>query len=105
MGSLHELPHRHSIGESLKYVPDPDGDLHDAVVTRLDAARVRRLLGSLPPLERRVVIWRFGLAGGPTLSHRRIAERLGMAPSAVRTIEKYALNALRASADRRDYAA
>jgi DNA-directed RNA polymerase sigma subunit (sigma70/sigma32) len=81
-------------GDSLKLVPDPDADVEEQVISKLEAARIRRLVGVLPKLERLVLIWRFGLDGS-SLSRRAIAERLRLSPAAVRRIEADALGQLR----------
>jgi DNA-directed RNA polymerase sigma subunit (sigma70/sigma32) len=77
----------------LKLVPDPD-DVQERVISEIEAARIRRLVGSLPKLHRLVITWHFGL-DGLTLSRREIADRLRVRPAAVHRIEAEALRHLR----------
>ena len=87
-----------TLNELLKELPDPDVDVHHTAVTNIEAARVRRLVRTLPALERRVVVARFGLAG-PALSCRETAVRLGLSRTGVSRIERRALNRLRGMYD------
>lgn len=58
-----------------------------------------RLLNSLPPRERQVIDWRFGLSdGGEPSTLGEIGERLGLSRERVRQIEASALMRLRATA-------
>ena len=87
-------PTRPTVRDHLKLVPDPDADVQELVISQLEAARIRRLVGTLPKLHRLVITWRFGL-DGPSLSRRTIADRLRLSPAAVRRIEAEALGHLR----------
>jgi DNA-directed RNA polymerase sigma subunit (sigma70/sigma32) len=78
----------------LKRVPDPDADVPERVISEIEAARIRRLVASLPKLHRLVIAWHYGL-DGCALSRREIAERLRLRPAAVRRIEAEALRHLR----------
>ena len=75
-------------------VADPDADVHEAAVSRIEAARVRRMVRSLPVIERHVIAWRYGLAGEP-LTVRDVAARLGISKSTVADIEARALERMR----------
>lgn len=74
---------------------DLGADVEERVLTSLEAARFRRRLARLGSLERRVLVWRFGIAGSERLSRRQIARRLGLTVSGVRGIEERALERLR----------
>jgi DNA-directed RNA polymerase sigma subunit (sigma70/sigma32) len=76
-------------------VADPDHDVAETAIARIDAARARRQVRSLPMLERKVIIWRYGLLG-EFLTCREVAERLGMSKANAVAIEKRALARLRA---------
>ena len=78
----------------LKLVPDPDADVEERVISEIEAARIRRLVASLPKLDRLVIAWHYGL-DGRALSRREIAERLRLRPAAVRRIEAEGLRHLR----------
>jgi len=63
------------------------------------SAVLAELLESLPPRERQVIDWRFGLSGGDDPSTLgEIGERLGLSRERVRQIEAAALARLRAGA-------
>jgi DNA-directed RNA polymerase sigma subunit (sigma70/sigma32) len=87
-------PTRPTVRDYLKLVPDPDADVQEHVISQFEAARIRRLVSTLPKLDRLVVTWHFGLDGHP-LSRREIADRLRLSPAAVRRIETEALGHLR----------
>jgi RNA polymerase sporulation-specific sigma factor len=76
-------------------VADPDADVHEAAVSSIEAARVRRMVRTLPVLERHVIAWRYGLAGQPPLTVREVAARLGIGKSTVADIEARALSRMR----------
>jgi len=78
----------------LGLVPDQDADVPERVISEIEAARIRRLVASLPKLHRLVIAWHYGL-DGRTLSRREIAERLRVRPAAVRRIEAEGLRHLR----------
>ena len=77
-------------------VVDLDADVEGRVLASLEAVRLRRRLALLGVLERRVLVWRYGIAGSERLSRREIARRLGIPVSRVRRIENQALDQLRA---------
>ena len=79
----------------LKLVPAPDADVEEQVISQIEAARIRRLVGALPKLHRLVITWHFGLDGQKTLGRKAIAERLRLSTSVVRRIERHALCELR----------
>jgi DNA-directed RNA polymerase specialized sigma subunit len=81
--------------EEFERRPDPDADVHEETVARLQAARVRRELTQLPALEQLVLCWRFGVARRPVLSRREIAGRLGYSLRETRRLEERALAQLR----------
>lgn len=83
-----------TLAELLEQLPDPEGDVHDAVVVNIERARVRRFVRSLPAHELKVIALRYGLIGEP-LSCRQVAARLGISHSSVSSIEHRALERLR----------
>ena len=89
-----DQPTAPTVRDHLKLVPDPDADVEEQVISQIEAARIRRLVGALPKLHRLVITWHFGL-DGHTLSRREIADRLRLSPAAVRRIEAEALQLLR----------
>jgi RNA polymerase sigma factor (sigma-70 family) len=76
-------------------VADHSADVHEAAVASIEVARLRRAFRTLPELERRVLAWRFGLAGTEQLSIRQIATRLGLSVGTVWNLEQRGLEALR----------
>lgn len=64
-------------------------------VTSLEVVRLRRAMSELPALEARVLKLRYGVNNAESLSHRRIANRLGLSVGAVRDLERRALAGLR----------
>ncbi len=93
MDAFVQVPYELSY-ERLGDVADPRGDVHEAAVSSIEAARVRRLVGGLPQLERHVICWRYGL-GGESLSVRQVAARLGVSLGGAWKIEQRALEQLR----------
>jgi DNA-directed RNA polymerase sigma subunit (sigma70/sigma32) len=83
-----------TVRDHLKLVPDPDGDVREGLISRIQATRIRHLVSELPKLERTIITLRFGL-DGQSLSRREIAHRLNLRPAAVRRIETEALQLLR----------
>ena len=75
-------------------MPDPDANVQERVISEIEAARIRRLVASVPKLHRLVIAWHYGL-DGRTLSRREIAGRLRLGPGAVRRIEAEGLRHLR----------
>jgi RNA polymerase sigma factor (sigma-70 family) len=92
-----------TLGRLMHNVPDPDSDVHEQAVASIEAARLRRAVRSLPMLERKVIVARYGLVGQP-LSCRQAAARFGLSPSSISTIEHRALDRLRLSYGVRDAA-
>jgi RNA polymerase sigma factor (sigma-70 family) len=85
-------------GRHYTEVADPDADVYEAAVVNIEAARVRRLVRELPDIERRIVMWRYGI-GADVLTVREIARRLGIGKSTVSDIEARALARLRGRLD------
>jgi len=76
-------------------------DPTDALERGERAEALAELLESLPPRERQVIDWRFGLSeGGEPSTLGEIGQRLGLSRERVRQIEAAALARLRASASR-----
>jgi RNA polymerase sigma factor (sigma-70 family) len=73
---------------------DADAALDDA---RL-ASDVARLVAQLPPRERKIVSWRFGLDGAEPLTLGEVGRRLGLSRERVRQLEGGAIARLRALA-------
>ena len=76
--------------------------MEDDCERRDSAERLRAMVGSLPPRERRILTLRYGLDGGPELTQQAVAARLGISRSYVSRIEKRALESLRRLLRRQD---
>lgn len=74
-------------------LPDPTV-MEDDCERRADAARLRKLLGTLSPREQEVLSLRYGLDGRPPRTQQEIAAQLGISRSYVSRIEKRALENL-----------
>lgn len=74
-------------------LPDPTV-MEDDCERRADAARLRKLLRTLPPREQEVLSLRYGLDGRPPRTQQEIAAQLGISRSYVSRIEKRALENL-----------
>jgi RNA polymerase primary sigma factor len=72
--------------------PDPVEEL-DQVQVGLE---LRALLAELPPRERRILDWRFGLSNGSPETLDVVGRRLGLSRERVRQIAEHALQKLRA---------
>jgi DNA-directed RNA polymerase sigma subunit (sigma70/sigma32) len=61
-----------------------------------DSEMVRKLLDKLPPRERKIVMYRFGLDGytGPQRTFKEIGKLVGLTRERVRQLEKIALDKL-----------
>jgi DNA-directed RNA polymerase sigma subunit (sigma70/sigma32) len=81
--------------DELERRADVEADVHEAAVCSIEARRLRRELERLPSLERRVLGFRYGLQGSPSLSRREVARRLGVSLGKVRELERSALEPLR----------
>ena len=68
-----------------------------AANARVDELLARRMLRSLPPIQRALLRMRFGF-GGPALTQRQAAERLGLSRRTVQSYEKAAISMLRSRA-------
>ena len=76
-------------------LPDP-AVMEDACEQRADAARLRKLLTTLPPREQQVLTRRYGLDGRPPCTQQEIAGEMGISRSYISRLEKRALEALSA---------
>jgi RNA polymerase sigma factor (sigma-70 family) len=80
-------------------VDDPSaGDAYDQVLDEVEAEELLPLLSVLSARERKILELHYGL-NGEELSHREIAERLGVSVSRVRQIERRALRKLQRAAE------
>jgi RNA polymerase sigma factor (sigma-70 family) len=79
----------------LEDVPDPDVDVEGEVVARDEARHLYRALARMPERERQVLIWHYGLNGVGELSHRQIAERLGVSRVTAWRLERAGLERMR----------
>jgi RNA polymerase sigma factor (sigma-70 family) len=80
-------------------VDDPSaGDAYDQVLDEVEAEELMPLLSVLSDRERKILALHYGL-NGEELSHREIAERLGLSVSRVRQIERRALRKLQRAAE------
>jgi RNA polymerase sigma factor (sigma-70 family) len=70
----------------------------ERVLTTTTWPSIRALLATLTEREQQVLRWRYGLDGGPELSLRQVARRLGVSAERVRQIEERALVKLRTNA-------
>jgi RNA polymerase sigma factor (sigma-70 family) len=73
---------------------DAEAALEDARLSE----DVAKLVAQLPPRERKIVTWRFGLDGEDQLTLGEIGRRLGLSRERVRQLESVALSRLRAIA-------
>ena len=89
------IERRATVRQLAEAIVDLDADVEERVLASLEAARLRRRLALLGSLERRVLVWRYGIGGSERLSRREIASRLGLTVSRVRSIEERALELLR----------
>lgn len=74
-------------------LPDP-AVMEDDCERRADAARLRKLLETLPPREQQVLTRRYGLDGRPPCTQQEIAGQMGISRSYISRLEKRALQAL-----------
>jgi DNA-directed RNA polymerase specialized sigma subunit len=83
----------------MERLADPEPDVHDSVVVRIEVARVRRYLHRLPALERRIITLLYGV-GDETISRRQAATRFGLSRRALARVEDCALDRLRSMYER-----
>jgi DNA-directed RNA polymerase specialized sigma subunit len=76
-------------------IVDPDVDVEAEALGRIEAAALHRRLPLLPEIERRTLIWSFGLNGVGELTLREIGRRLGCSESNACRIRARALARLR----------
>jgi len=69
-------------------------DVHEDVATRLEASELRGHVRALPPLDRVVIVRRYGLLGAPT-KPQDLARDLHVRIETVRNAERRAMRALR----------
>lgn len=74
-------------------LPD-DTVMEDDCERRADAARLRRLVDTLPARERALLQLRYGLGGGRPATQQQTADKLGISRSYVSRLEKRALTRL-----------
>ena len=74
-------------------LPD-DTAMEDDCERRADAARLRRLVETLPARERTLLRLRYGLDGAHPATQQQTADRLGISRSYVSRLEKRALDRL-----------
>jgi RNA polymerase sigma factor (sigma-70 family) len=75
---------------------DPDvADPSEGIELEQTWSRVARELAGLDERQRRILAWRYGLDGQPTLTLEEIGKRLGLSRERVRQIESNALRHLR----------
>ena len=85
-------------GNPLTYtdVISSDENLTEDVMRHVEGERALMLVRTrLDPRERQVITLRFGLGGGPAMTQREIAVKLGISRSYVSRIEKAAIAKLR----------
>jgi DNA-directed RNA polymerase sigma subunit (sigma70/sigma32) len=87
---------RLAVSDVVVQFPDPDVDVEDDALMRVEAARLWRLVAGLPMAQRRVIVSRYGLGCAPeTVSE--IAARVGLPRTRVWRMEQEALEDLRAA--------
>jgi RNA polymerase sigma factor (sigma-70 family) len=74
------------------------GDAYDQILDEVEAEELMPLLSVLSDRERKILAMHYGL-DGEELSHREIAERLGLSVSRVLQIERRALRKLQRAAE------
>ena len=77
----------------------PPGQVEEQVVQRLDLAKVKALVRTLPRKERLVIEMRYGLLDGAAHPQHEVAALLGISRSYVSRLEKKALALLREGMD------
>ena len=85
-------------GNPLTYtdVISSEENLPEDVMRSVEADRAMALVRTrLEPRERQVIVLRFGLFGGPVMTQREIAIKLGISRSYVSRIEKAAMDKLK----------
>ncbi len=83
--------------EGAGQVADHEVDVAHDAITAAEICALRRELNwlrTVAPIEAQVVCWSFGI-GGPRLSRREAADRLGYSPSGVQEILKRGVARLR----------
>ena len=85
-------PDRHEL--AIEIVDPAAGEAYERVDGRLTGTRLDTLLDSLPPLQRRVIVLRYGITGEERTS-AQIAAELDISPSRARALERTALQRLR----------
>lgn len=76
-------------------------DIIDQLDTKIKSEQLRRYIQSVLSLrERRIIMLRYGLYGGRTLTQREIAQKLNISRSYVSRIEKHAVETLRKYMDK-----
>jgi len=74
---------------------DPD-EITDTINLKIQVGKLYQALNQvLSPREKKIIVWRYGLAGADPLPQREIAVRLGISRSYVSRIEKKALEKLK----------
>ena len=69
-----------------------DDTIAEDIFVKITSAQAKRFIKEgLSPRERQIIVWRYGLSGGPPLAQREIADGLGISRSYVSRIEKAAL--------------
>lgn len=77
-----------SLDQVVAVVPAPDVGEHESVAEWLEILR---------PLEREVIVRRFGLAGHHSANHAQVARDLGLSRESVRLVEERALTRMRSA--------
>lgn len=94
---LHVLPDTVELTDEIAAQTPADDDVHEAVVVRIEVARMRRALLELPPFEAWLLTRRFGIAPHhEPMTLRDLAEHLNTTHTTVRRMEQRAIERLRA---------
>jgi DNA-directed RNA polymerase sigma subunit (sigma70/sigma32) len=82
-------------GRPVEHVPADQEDTADVAISRAMRSRLYRCIGQLDPDLRRVVLFRYGIAGFPQQTLRELAHHMGISPAGVLKLERRALDCLR----------
>jgi len=68
---------------------------YDSLVSHRWTAEVRRLLGTLTPIESRIIRWRFGLDDEEELTLKEIGDKYNLSRERIRQLQEQALGKIR----------
>jgi RNA polymerase primary sigma factor len=68
---------------------------HETLVSQKWSEEVRRLLGTLTPIESRIIRWRFGLDDEDELTLKEIGDKYNLSRERIRQLQEQALGKIR----------